>query len=200
MNQRRRAFTLIEMLIATLLAAILMGGVLSMSAALARDQRRLAARAQDSTGGIVELLRFDLANARSVTQSPDGQTLVLVGHGGLDRRSMSPTNRLTRVVYRVDSPSGNLSREQTYLDDPARPARWTELAATGIARIDIIPASGDSDFVREPALNATLFAPNRKMGDVKSVAMLPESRSPPTRVRIRIASTSSPLDQEIWVR
>jgi len=201
MKRSFRAFTLIEMLIAVMLAAILMGGVLSMSAALARDQNQLAARTQDTSAGIVDLLRFDLANARSITQSPDGQTLVLVGHGGLDRRTMSPTNRLTRVIYRIDAATGNLTREQSYLDDAARPARWSELTATGITRIDITPTSGDSEIVREPALGAAMFAPNRRTGDVKAAGQsLPESRSVATRVRVRIASASSPVDQEIWVR
>src|SRR2546430_271794 len=96
---RMRAFTLLEMLLATILAAILMGGVLAMSAALARDQKRLSSRAESNADGIIELLRFDLANARTMTQSNEGRMLVLVGHAGLDRRSLTATNRLTRVVY-----------------------------------------------------------------------------------------------------
>jgi hypothetical protein len=188
------------MLLAVTLAAILMGGVLTMSAGLARDQKQLSTRAQDTSDGIVELLRFDLASARSITQSGDGQALVLVGHSGLDRQTMFPTNRLTRVIYRIDAKSGNLTREQIYIDEPTRPSSWRELAAVAVARIDVIPASGDSDAIAEPALSASIFAPNRKAGDVKLPASLPVSRTVPTRVHVRIMSASSPVDREIWIR
>src|SRR2546421_237164 len=124
MSCRRHAFSLFEMLITTILAAILMGGVLWMSAALARDQQRLAARSETSIEGIVELFRFDLANARTMTQSLDGRVLVLIGHGGIDRRALAPTNRLTRVTYRIDiERGGTLSRTQEYIDDRVRPQR-----------------------------------------------------------------------------
>jgi len=198
---RRRAFSLFEMLIATILAAILMGGVLWMSAALARDQQRLAARSETSVEGVVELLRFDLANARTMTQSPDGRVLVLIGHGGIDRRTLSPTNRLTRVTYRIDAErGGTLSRTQEYIDDRVRPQRWSELVATNVARIDAIPASGDSELVRESAIGASMFATGQRVGDVKLAPQAPPSLTVPTRVRVRMASSSAPVDREIWIR
>jgi prepilin-type N-terminal cleavage/methylation domain-containing protein len=197
----RRAFSLFEMLVATILAAILMGGVLWMSAALARDQQRLAARSETSIDGIVQLLRFDLANARTMTQSPDGRVLVLIGHGGLDRRTLAATNRLARVTYRIDSErGGTLSRTQEYIDDRVRPQRWSELFATNVARIDAISASGDSEIVSEPAVSASMFASGHRIGDVKIVPQAPPSLTVPTRVRLRIASSSAPVDQEIWIR
>jgi hypothetical protein len=199
--KRRGAFSLFEMLIATILATILMGGVLWMSAALARDQQRLAARSETSIDGIVELFRFDLANARTMTQPPDGLVLVLIGHGGIDRRALVATNRLTRVTYRIDAErGGTLSRTQEYIDDRVRPQRWSELVATSVARMDVIVASGDSEFVREPAVNALMFATGQRVGDVKLMPQAPPSLTVPTRVRLRIASSSAPVDREIWVR
>src|SRR5438552_1574402 len=163
-----RAFTLLEMLLATMLSVILIGGVLAMSAALARDQKRMSSRPQSNAEGIVELIQFDLANARSMTQSADGQAIIFIGHGGLDRRTFAATNRLTRVIYRVDPDHATLTRRQEYLDDPARPQKWEELVATNVARIDVIAASNDGEPVREPAVTPALLGV-RRIGDVKSV-------------------------------
>jgi hypothetical protein len=197
---RHRAFTLLEMLLATMLSVILIGGVLAMSAALARDQKRLSSRPQSNADGVIELIRFDLANARTMTQSADGQNVIFIGHGGLDRRSFAATNRLTRVIYRVDPDHGVLTRRQEYLDDPARPQKWEELLATGVARIDVIAASNDGEPVRERAVSAALLGA-RRIGDVKIVpADMPLSITVPSRVHVRIASATSPVDREIWVR
>jgi prepilin-type N-terminal cleavage/methylation domain-containing protein len=194
-----KGFTLFEMLIAMILATLLMGGVLMMSAAIARDQKRLSARNETNTEGVVELLRFDLANARSMSQSSDGLTLVLVGHGGLDRRALAANNRLVRVTYRIDPERGALARQQEYLDDPVRPHRWSELVVTNVARLDVIATSNDSELVTEPAMSASMLGAQR-IGDVRVAPQSVESSTVPTRVRIHFASSSSPIDREIWVR
>src|SRR5262249_34325213 len=145
-----------------------------------RDTRRLAARTNSSAQGIIDLLRFDLANSRSLSQSPDGLTIVLVGHGALDRRALTPNNRLVRVTYRVDS-SGTFTRQQEYLDEPARPQRWNDLVATGVARVDITTTSNDSEPVAEAAIAPAMLGA-RRIGDVRVAPQEVMSTSIPSRV------------------
>jgi type II secretory pathway pseudopilin PulG len=137
--RRPRAFTLIEMLVAGMLAGALLTGVLSVSAALARDARRTTARAADSSAvdAAFDLIRWDLANAS--TTSFD-RTVTFNGHGGLARDTLRPTGRLTRVAYSIRVGAG-LVREQAYLDDPTRPRPWSELVLVGATEIEGLPDS-----------------------------------------------------------
>ena len=67
---KRRAFTLIEMLVATVLAGLLMGGVLLMTTAIARDRARVAAdESLPRAAGLVDQLRWDLTNATTMAQA-----------------------------------------------------------------------------------------------------------------------------------
>lgn len=128
------------MLLATTLTAVLLGGILSVSAALARDARRLSARTHFTPSeAVFALIRWDLANASSASASPDGLALVLIGHGGLDREMLRPNGRLCRVVYRIRAGAG-LVRDQRYQDDPAHSESWSELVVAGAARIEAFPA------------------------------------------------------------
>jgi type II secretory pathway pseudopilin PulG len=136
---KRSGFTILEVLLATVLAALLLGGVLGISATLARDERRLRRAASDDTGAAadaaVEMIRWDLANASDVTGSRDGREIVLVGHGSLDPETLRPTNRLARVVYAI-RPGVGLLRQQRYLDDAARPRPWSDLVLSGATRVE----------------------------------------------------------------
>lgn len=137
---RPRAFTLIEMLVAAVLTAVLLGGVMTVSSALARDARRTSNRMTD-TGAIdaaFDLIRWDLTNASS---GADG--LALTGHGGLNRATLRPDGRLARVVYRIRAGAG-LVREQRYLDDPARPEPWSDLVLAGATEIESFTGDGAS--------------------------------------------------------
>ena len=138
---RTRGFTLVEMLLAAVLTAVLLGGVMSVSAAVARDARRTAART-DSTAldAALDLIRWDLSNA----PAPADGTLAFTGHGGLDRDSLRPDGRRARVAYRI-RPGAGLVREQRYLDDPARPEPWAELVLAGATQIECFAAAHASD-------------------------------------------------------
>ena len=139
---KRRAFTLIEMLLATTLTAVLLGAVLSVASALARDTRRFASTVEPSGfDSAFAQIRWDIANASSMSASRDGRELVLTGHCGVDAVMLRPTGRLTRVVYRVTA--AGLVRRQEYLDDPVRPQAWGELLLAGAMGIGTQPASID---------------------------------------------------------
>jgi prepilin-type N-terminal cleavage/methylation domain-containing protein len=129
---RTRGFTLVEMLLAAVLTAVLLGGVMSVAAALARDARRTATRTDSAAVDVAfDLIRWDLTNASTPT---DGG-LTFTGHGALDRDTLRATGRRARVTYRV-RPGAGLVREQRYLDDPVRPEPWAELVLAGAAQIE----------------------------------------------------------------
>lgn len=158
----RRGFTLIEMLLATVLAALLLGGVLTVTAAMSKDSARTTTLPEPARSPIVRLLEWDLTNAATMQPSDDGQSLTLVGNGALDPRTMSPDGRLARVVYRIDPRIRALTREQRYLDDDIRPEPWVELLGTGVKRLDV-SANIESDLKIPNHLSISI---ERDSGDV----------------------------------
>jgi prepilin-type N-terminal cleavage/methylation domain-containing protein len=202
-SSRRRAFTLIELLLATTLSAILMGAVLIVSASLARDARRINARPVVSPlGGCVDILRRDLVNARSITRRDDGRSLILIGHGGISPRTRESTGRLARVSYTViatdDARTPALVRRQEYLDDPVDRQPWQELLATGVTAIDAVSADGTT------VLKDESLALGRPPGRPQSAGAAPATITiqMPSRVSLRIEAQNAPgsIVQEIWTR
>jgi len=158
MKRGRTGFTLIEILLAVTLATILMAAVLAVLGGVARDQRRLSAVEKTThPAAAIELLRWDLTNAESITSTADGG-VVLRGHGGIDQASLEPTNRLTRVTYRIHRERGDSSlfREQSYLDDPIRPEPWGDLVMRDVRGIAVSPAGNP----KSPQLQVQLLRKN----------------------------------------
>ena len=140
---RRNAFTLLELLLANILIAILLGALLLLISSLGREQRKLAAaQDQDAANAILNLLRHDLANSESVRLLPNQRGFILTGHAGLDPKSLLSTDRRTRVIYEIRRKARALClvREQTYLDDPIKPLRFEELIATNVTSLSLSPA------------------------------------------------------------
>jgi prepilin-type N-terminal cleavage/methylation domain-containing protein len=151
----RRGFTLIELIVATVLSAVLIGGMLTAMAGVARDRRRLAAaQTAPDVSPVLARVGWDLAQADTFASAEDGRSLVLFGHGAIDRRNLVPTGRLARVTYRIvgDARHGTcLVREQQLLDDPALPPPWRELVATGTTALHVVgPAAEAPDGRRAP--------------------------------------------------
>lgn len=187
------AFTLIEMLVATAISAVLMGAVLMILASLSRDRRRFD-RAVDAVNDrpLVERLRWDLANATTLAQSLDGKTLLLTGHGGIDPATLAPNGRICRVIYRcvVEDRSPLLVRDQFYLDEPVNPRPWRGLVGFGVTRLTATPASADAALV-----NPT---------DVDESAGPTPTLAPPTfvasRMRLHWERGESSTDREVWLK
>src|SRR3954463_2708865 len=121
---RRKAFTLLELLLANMLIAILLGALLLVISSLSREQKRnSAARDQDPTPSILNLLRRDLANSESIRPLPNQRGFILSGHAALDPQTLTPTDRRARVMYEIRRRANVLCliREQVYLDDPIKP-------------------------------------------------------------------------------
>jgi prepilin-type N-terminal cleavage/methylation domain-containing protein len=140
-------FTLIELLVAVMLSVVLMGGVLLALGGLARDAKKTAgAEFLIGKQPLLQTLQSDLGNARTIVQSADARTLVLIGHGGIDPDTLAPNGRLARVTYfcQIRGASSCLLRRQEYLDDPIRPRIWSELVASRITRVSVVPAGGQA--------------------------------------------------------
>jgi prepilin-type N-terminal cleavage/methylation domain-containing protein len=189
---RRKAFTLVEMLVATVLAAILMGGVLAASSALARDRRRMEARQSLShSAATTDLIRRDLANSAALlASSPQGFEILALG--GIDPRTLAFNQRLTRISYRIIRP-GVLVREQVYLDDPIRPDRWREAVATDVRRVTLTPLSASVEQVR---LGEDVVERLRASG----LAIGATAVRVPGRLRVTIEMSDGLLDQELVLR
>jgi prepilin-type N-terminal cleavage/methylation domain-containing protein len=186
-----RGFSLVEILLATTLAAMLMGAVLTATAALSRDRQRmeLAEPAARSTGAF-DLLRRDLANGATLVGQPGPGGFVVIGHGGLDASTFQPNGRLCRVAYRVEG--GVLTREQDFLDDPIRPDRWREIVGVNVRRIDLTPTSVDGE-------RMTLgedVEERLRGGRTGPIAVT----RVPSRVRVRIDYADGVADREVVVR
>ncbi len=140
----RKAFTLLELLLANMLIAILLGALLLVISSLSREQKKNTASVdEDFTKSILTLLRRDLANSESAAPLANQRGFILTGHAGLDSKSLTPTDRRARVIYEIRR-RGNalcLVREQIYLDDPTKPRRFQELIATNINSLSLSAAN-----------------------------------------------------------
>src|SRR2546429_5013762 len=144
---KRKAFTLLELLLANMLIAILLGALLLLISSLSREQKRTtAAQDQDPTNSILTLLRHDLSNSESARPLPNQRGFILTGHAGLDSKSLTPTDRRTRVIYEIRRRANTLwlIREQTYLDDAIKPQHFEELIATNITSLSLSGAGATS--------------------------------------------------------
>jgi hypothetical protein len=126
---KKLAFTIVELLAATALAAVLLGGLLLLTGALARSTRALdqVAQADEWHRGVVELLRRDLAAATRV-ELGDGK-VTLRGHGEIDRLMGNATHRPATVAYeqaRLEDGRMWLFRRQGPGAGPERTGEWIE--------------------------------------------------------------------------
>jgi len=172
---RRGGFTLLELMLASTLSVLLIGGVLFALASLARDTRNAVAKDPAvELKGTLELLQWDLSNARSVSQSADHRTVVLEGHGGIGPDTLRPNGRLARVIYSCQLRGGawRLTRGQQYLDEPARPQNWTDLVGVGINAVEILPAG----------------------------SMETDSKTMPQWVRVRVYGQGVAVEKQICIR
>jgi prepilin-type N-terminal cleavage/methylation domain-containing protein len=195
----RGGFTLVEMLLATTLAAILMGGVLTATAALARDRRHMETRTSiDPSAGIMNLIRRDLANGAAIVGAVDANGFELVGFGGIDAKTFAANQRLVRVTYRIvrrgTGAAGVLVREQSYLDEAIRPDRWNEVVAAGVTKVALTAVSGDAD----PVHLGDDVAERLRGANGSGAAVA--ARRVPSRVRVRIEFADRVVDREMVLR
>jgi prepilin-type N-terminal cleavage/methylation domain-containing protein len=190
---RFRGFSLVELLVATALSAVLMAAVLAILTGVSRDRRRLtAAEHRPQPQAIVDRFQWDLTNAQTLSQSADGRSLFLVGHGAIDHATLAPNGRLASVTYTLhhNGPVSCLVREQRYLDDPAAPKPWRELVSTGVSNFRVTAQLNDEVIADQPGMPANPSGPRAG----------PPVWRVPERVRLLIEMSSGVIDRELWVR
>ncbi len=152
MKQRIHGFTLVEMLGATALAAVLILALLTTITTIRRTQSALvdSTRGTGWPPGLQTSLTWDITHAVQVEGLHE--TLVIIGYGALDPITLAPMHRLCRITYFVataNEPSRDshdsakdantrwLLRRQELLDD-AQAAPWTELLCSDAAAIQLV--------------------------------------------------------------
>ncbi len=124
---RRKGFTMIELVAATALAALLFTVAVSVIRSLGRISTGNELAQPVWTLAVRQQLDWDLANA--VVFRQDNHGLTLAGYGSLDRKTLQSTHLQVTVVYslrQIGSQSW-LVREQSGLEPRFADSNWSEL-------------------------------------------------------------------------
>jgi prepilin-type N-terminal cleavage/methylation domain-containing protein len=148
--KRRRAFTLLEMLTATVLLGLLMVGVLAVvrdigagGGPVASPLAPHAVADIDDIGYWMGLLCEDLDHAQVVDASVPNR-LTLTGHSALDAASSEQTHRPARVQYELQDIGGRpwLIRRQTAQDVLTNENVRRDLVCYGVKRFELVRLAG----------------------------------------------------------
>lgn len=136
-RRNRPAFTLLELTAASVLAALLLAGLLATLRCVARQKRMFdaAAARRPGTQLLAEQLRRDVIDARFMQSTAGG--LRLVGLIAQDHTTRVPTGRLADVTYRV-APGGGLVRRESHLDQASDNAAREEPVWSDVSRLEVV--------------------------------------------------------------
>ena len=125
----RRAFTILELLAATALTALLMAAVLHVVGAIGASRAALARHAGAGAwqADLLDLVRRDMTNASKVTFRADGMTLT--SHAALDAGTREFQHEPVTVVYGLSVIDGRswLVRRQSPREGLSHAPAWAEL-------------------------------------------------------------------------
>ncbi|MFP4139704.1 MAG: hypothetical protein ACLFVH_04430 [Phycisphaerae bacterium] len=157
-----RGFTLLELLLATVLSVMLMLGVLAVVTDLSTDPETIPSRGERS-GALqiqtldawVRLLRGDLTHAIQVDAETPSRVEML-GSGALDEVGRSRTHRPVKVIYSLETLDGRrwLVRRQTAQDSLVAHATQRDLVCRGVRKFELI-AEGSSPTTLQDAQPAS---------------------------------------------
>jgi type II secretory pathway pseudopilin PulG len=137
---RRSGFTLLELLLATTLAAALMILVLMVTASIRRSQSALRDDHPDRQAmtRLEELIEQD-ASMSSNVQIRENE-VVFDGYSRLDRGTLGPSHGATRVLYRLVRSNGHgyLLRQQTDLDSQTNRESQVELIMADVSGFVVV--------------------------------------------------------------
>ena len=186
-RRRRGAFTLLELLAASALSAVLMVVLLQVIGTLARGrvvlERDAAADEAPWQADLAENLRWDLLNATEVEAGPN--RLVLTGHGSLDRATLSAGHEPVTVVYALRRLGSRtwLVRRQSPRGMAGGGRGWTELVCPDVT--GFVVESMDAG----PPLPAVIRSRRRR----------PELSASTGTVRVRVEGLAGPLVDRVIV-
>ena len=154
---KRTGFTLLELLLASVLTTMLMVGVLAVVASLgssavgAAEEGRIDPEVRaDSIQPWIDLLRNDIAHADELTMTRDN-VLKIIGHAALDRANRAATHRPVEIHYAFREVAGRrwLVRFERALDALTNQNIRCDLVAGDIAGFELtqdilqLPAPGE---------------------------------------------------------
>ena len=140
----RRAFTILELLAATALTAVLLAAVLHIVGAISASRNTLARQSNIVAwrADLLDLLRRDMTNASKVTFTADGMTLT--GHAALDQATLEFRHEPVTVVYGLSVIDGRrwLVRRQSPRAGLSHAAPWAELICPDVAGFSVRRVTG----------------------------------------------------------
>lgn len=163
---QRRGLTLIELVVATALAALLMAAVAGVMRSLVMQKKVLLSNDPPTPwkDRLRDQLRWDFANARRF--SAEAARLRLVGYGGADFDTGALTQRPTEVVYEtIDvGPRSWLVRREIHLDASTLHNRRSDIVCAGVRalvvrRIEEQPVDVRREPPAKPAAGSTPLSP-----------------------------------------
>jgi hypothetical protein len=149
----RAGLTMVELLAATMLAALLMGAVLGVLKSVTRNQKVLL-RSGSGDGWqsrLIAQLEWDLANSRTFVSTPTG--FELRGFAGRDLANGRPLHGPTSVQYTVVTIGAqpSLVRSEAHLDSLNLDNQTIDLVGNRIERIALDSAEAASKKASENA-------------------------------------------------
>jgi prepilin-type N-terminal cleavage/methylation domain-containing protein len=153
-RRARTAFTLIELLAASALAALLMLVLFQVIGSLGRTRAamthasRAAGPAPASQSAwktdLLDVLRWDLANASTIQL--EANQLTLEGTAALDRRSLAVGQEPVTIVYAIERRGGRscLVRRQSTRGMLRHNAEWSELVGADVTAFELAPVRAKS--------------------------------------------------------
>lgn len=133
----RSALTIIEVLVATLLASLMLSAVAGLLGALARQERILSAKQHQPAWQIQlsEELLWDLRNARRYAVTESG--VFLDGFGGRDFGSLRPTGEPALIAYALVDAGGErwLVRQELHPADRTNRIPRVDLVCRGAEQL-----------------------------------------------------------------
>ncbi|NND99090.1 MAG: hypothetical protein HKN47_17370 [Pirellulaceae bacterium] len=145
-RQRRSAFTLLELLVSSVLTALLMIALLSVLRSALQTSRQADNLNHRSASPLwlAEQIERDIRNARGIQAGPN--EVRLFGSLGRDKNGM-PNYRPAYVGYRIGR--NGLARWESGSVDPGRGASLVWFGATQL-RVDLASSDDDESLTRAP--------------------------------------------------
>jgi len=165
-----RGFTLLELLIATMLTTLLMMGVVAVVAGMGSSAAGVAppacadagptgqtARAEDIAAW-VGMLRDDLNQARLITRRGPG-VLAMVGYASLDAQRREITHRPVTLVYKIEDIDGLqwVIRRQAALDVLTNQNVQRDLVCCGVTRFEVVMQGWERNNSATPSANEAIW-------------------------------------------